>query len=54
MKPSSFNLVKKIAHNAFMVVFCIALIVVFLVTFASYCNFGLHSSQMEMESSDPN
>jgi hypothetical protein len=54
MKQTPFGLVKKIAHQASVAVFVVSMLVIFLVTFASYCDFGLHASQMEMESSDPN
>jgi len=54
MKQPPFDLVKKMAQQASVAVFVVVMLVIFLVTFASYCDFGLHSSQMEMESSDPN
>ena len=54
MKHPLFDVAQKIAHQAAMTVFVITMMMIFLTTFASYCDFGLHSSQMEMESSDPN
>lgn len=48
-----FAFTKKLAHKAAVVVFAITMLVITLLTFASYCDFGLHSSQMEMENADP-
>lgn len=54
MKCLSVAFIKKIAHQAAMAVFAATMIVIFLFTFASYCDFGLHASQIEMEASEPN
>lgn len=48
-----FAFARKLAHRAAVVVFAITMLVIALLTFASYCDFGLHSSQMEMENADP-